>query len=148
MTAADPASRSKCWDGPKPGAPDPRNANPVLTRLLTCQNVTMDYFAERLRAFAGGYVQTAIANETKVEGGWDFVLNFSPIGMFPGGVNGIRGTGEVAQANAAAGNPQAPLGALTLPEALDRQLGLKLEMKPRRMQVLVIDSISDDPGAN
>ena len=34
---------------------------------------------------------------------------------------------------------------MTLPEALDRQLGLKLENRKRPMPVLVIDSVQEKP---
>lgn len=148
MTKGDPSARSKCWEGPKPGAPDPRAANPSLRRLLTCQNVTMEQFVTRLWGFAGGYVRSSIADVTGLEGGWDLVLNFSPIGMFPGGVDGLVGSGNVAQETAAAvaaGTASVPLGALTLPEALERQLGLKLQMGDRVLPVLVVDSMEREP---
>ena len=149
LTKGDAAARSKCWDGPKPGAPDPRTANPSLTRLLTCQNVTMQQFVTRLWPFAGGYVRSAIADTTGLEGGWDIVLNFSPIGMFPAGVDGMVGNGAVAQQTAAAvaaGTASVPLGALTLPEALERQLGLKLQMGERVLPVLIVDQIEREPA--
>jgi uncharacterized protein (TIGR03435 family) len=41
-----------------------------------------------------------------------------------------------------------PTGALTLPEALSSQLGLKLEMQKRPLPVLVIDHVERKPTEN
>jgi len=41
-----------------------------------------------------------------------------------------------------------PNGAITLPEAIERQLGLKLELQKRPVQVLVIDHIERKPTEN
>jgi uncharacterized protein (TIGR03435 family) len=152
MTKADPSSRTRCYQGVPPGAKDPRQAIPTRGGLLTCQNVTMKYFAERLRGVAGGYVQAPITDLTGLDGGWDFTLNWSPINLFPGGVNGIGGRagGGGPDGAAAGGGAEAavPSGAITLPEAIESQLGLKLEMGRRPVSVLVIDQISEQPTGN
>jgi uncharacterized protein (TIGR03435 family) len=83
---------------------------------------------------------------TGLEGGWDFTLNWSAINLFPGGVNGVGG--RAAGDGPAAAIPEAPTGAITLPEAVESQLGLKLEMGRRPVRVLVIDSISETPLGN
>jgi uncharacterized protein (TIGR03435 family) len=41
-----------------------------------------------------------------------------------------------------------PNGALSLPDAIRRQIGLKLETKKRPTQVLVIDHIDEKPTDN
>jgi len=41
-----------------------------------------------------------------------------------------------------------PTGALTIVQAVDRQLGLKLERRPGKGQVLVIDAIDEVPLEN
>jgi uncharacterized protein (TIGR03435 family) len=147
MTKADPSSRTRCYPGVPPGAKDPRQAIPTRGGILTCQNATMKYFAERLRGAAGGYIQAPIVETTGLEGGWDFTLNWSPINLFPGGVNGIGGrAGGDGQAGAA--EAAVPNGAITLPEAMESQLGLKLEMGRRPVSVLVIDQISEQPTGN
>jgi uncharacterized protein (TIGR03435 family) len=141
MAKSDPATRSRCFEGPPPNSPDPRNRTPILSRLITCQNVTMTQFAQLLPGLAGGYLQTAAVDRTALAGSWDFSLNFSPAGVFQQATG--RG-GEPGAANAAAD----PNGALSLFEALDRQLGLKLEQQKRPLPVLVIDSISEKPSDN
>lgn len=146
MTKADPSARTRCYNGVPPGAKDPRQAIASRAGLLTCENATMAYFAERLRAAAGGYVQTPITEMTGLEGGWNLTLNWSPINLFPGGVNGVGG--RAAGDGPAGAAPAVPDGAITLPEAVESQLGLKLEMGRRPVQVLVIDQISEKPLEN
>ena len=146
MTKADPSARTRCYNGVPAGAKDPRTANPARGGLLTCENATMTFFLERLRGAAGGYVQAPPVDMTGLEGGWNFTLNWSPIGMFPGGVNGIGG--RAAGDGPAGAAPAAPTGAITLPEAVESQLGLKLEMGNRPARVLVIDSISEKLTGN
>lgn len=147
LTRADPASRTRCFEGPAPGAKDPRTANPFNSRLLTCQNITMKAFAARLQEVANGYVRTPVADATGLEGGWNLTVNFAPIGQFNG-----RGRGGDApappSANGGALAASDPNGALTLPEALSRQLGLKLEMTKRPLPVLVIDHVEEKPTEN
>jgi uncharacterized protein (TIGR03435 family) len=51
---------------------------------------------------------------------------------------------------AAAGIAEAsdPNGALSLPEAMEKQLGLKLELQKRPVSVLVIDHVEQKPADN
>jgi len=146
MTKADPAARTRCYAGVPAGARDPRQAIPSRGGLLTCENATMPYFAERLRAAAGGYIQMPIGDATGLQGGWNFTLNWSAINLFPGGVNGIGGRG--AGDGPASAELAAPNGAITLPEAVESQLGLRLRMGKRSLPVLVIDSIAETPSGN
>jgi uncharacterized protein (TIGR03435 family) len=147
MTKADPAARTRCYQGVPPGAKDPRQANPTRRGLMTCQNATMKYFAQLLPAVAGsGYVQNPIAEMTGLEGGWDFTLNWSAIELFR-----PPDTGGASAANTGpAGLPVAslPNGAISLPEAVDTQLGLKLQMGRHPASVLIIDQISEQPIEN
>lgn len=143
LTKADPASRTRCTEGPAANTADPRNRNPILSRLITCQNMTMAQFAERLQSLAGGYVRVPAMDATGLEGGWTFTVNFSPIGVFQGGPGRGGEAGPVG--GGAALSASEPNGALSLPEALDRQLGLKLELQKRPMQVLVFDHIAEKP---
>jgi uncharacterized protein (TIGR03435 family) len=138
LKKADPASRSGC----KEGAPtlvkvDPRATTPVLGRLLTCTNVSMGYLAENLRFLASGYVHSDVLDATGLEGGWDFTLSFSKLAQFQG----------TAPAPGAESAPD-PNGAIPLPTATEKQLGLKLELKKRPVPVLVIDHIEQKPVDN
>jgi uncharacterized protein (TIGR03435 family) len=150
LTKADPSSRTKCQEGPATAAAaDPRNRNPVLSRLITCQNMTMAQFAERLQFLANGYVRVPALDATGLEGGWSFTVNFSPIGAFLGGGPGRGGDAPAGPpAGGGALSASEPNGAISLPEALDKQLGLKLELKKRPIPVLVIDHVEEKPIEN
>jgi uncharacterized protein (TIGR03435 family) len=146
MKKADPAGRMGCHEGAGPDGKDPRLANPAAGRLMSCQNMTMKEFAQNLPMIAGGYIQGGtVYDETGVAGAFDFTLNFSGAGMVGGPGRGGRG-GE----GMAAGAPDAaePSGAITLFEAIEKQLGLKLEKAKRPAQVLVIDHIEPKPTEN
>jgi uncharacterized protein (TIGR03435 family) len=139
LQAADPANRTRWINGVLPGVKDPRDANPALTRLITVQNMTMGQFAEDLSSIAGGYLRIPVVDGTGLTGAWDFVLNFSPIGA-------INNNGRGGDASAGALAASAPTGALSLFDALQKQLGLKLEQHKRPMPVLVIDHIEEQPS--
>jgi uncharacterized protein (TIGR03435 family) len=143
LAKADPSSRTRCTEGPAANTADPRNRNPILSRLITCQNMTMAQFAERLQSLANGYVRVPAVDATRLEGGFTFTVNFSPIGVVQGGAGRGGDVGPVAGGGALAASE--PNGALSLPEALDRQLGLKLELQKRPMPVLVFDHIAEKP---
>jgi uncharacterized protein (TIGR03435 family) len=144
MQKADPANRTNCKEGPAPGAKDPRDTSPMLSRLVTCQNMTMAQLAEDLPRLAGGYIKVPVVDASGIDGAFDFSLNFTPIGR-------LNGPGRAGDAAAAAGATPAaadPSGGLSLFDALSRQLGVKLEMKKRPIPVLVIDSVQEKPSDN
>jgi uncharacterized protein (TIGR03435 family) len=148
LQKADPAARTKWWNGPGADGKDPRNANPALGRLVTCQNMTMAQFAAMLPSMAGGYIGTPVQDATGLEGGFDFTLSFSGAGIINGG--GGRGSEPGPMAGGAPGSAAAadPSGGLSLFDALSKQLGLKLEQQKRPMPVLVIDHVEQKPTEN
>jgi uncharacterized protein (TIGR03435 family) len=137
MTRADPSKRTRCTEGPIANLDRARAA---LARQITCTNVTMAQFGRLIPEFAGGYTTVPVLDRTGLEGGWDFTLSFSPVGQ----VKGPRPEAGSAPTGAAAD----PTGAVSLSEAISRQLGLKLEEQKRPLPVMVIDSISDKPTGN
>jgi uncharacterized protein (TIGR03435 family) len=145
MKKADPASRMKYKEGPAADGKDPRNTTPILSRLVTCQNMTMARFAAKLKDIAPGYIHSAVLDATGLDGGYDFTLSFSAAGLTqrpPEGAGPAAPSGDVA---AAASDPS---GAVTLFEAIEKQLGLKLEAKKRPVPVLVIDHAEQKPTEN
>lgn len=150
LQKADPSNRTGCKEGPGPDGKDPRLANPILSRLFTCQNITMSQLADRLPNLANGYVHTTVVDETGLTDAYDFTLNFSSIGSLrtgrPPGVPAPAPTQPGAGGNQSTASD--PSGAVSLPEAVNRQLGLKLELKKRPTQVLVIDHINEKPTDN
>jgi uncharacterized protein (TIGR03435 family) len=140
MAKADPSNRTNFKEGPTPGQPDLRNG--VISRMVTIRNMTMAQFAEDLRRFAGGYVRLPVEDKTGLEGAYDFTVAFSPIQFVR--PQGGRGDGAPGAGPDAAD----PNGALSLEDAINKQLGLKLEMRKRPVPVLVIDHIEEKPTDN
>jgi uncharacterized protein (TIGR03435 family) len=146
MAKADPTTRSGCNEGPGPDGKDPRVANPVLSRLLYCRNMTMARFADLLPQLANGYVHSTVLDKTGLTDGYDFTLSFSAIGILQ---NGLPPPGQSpGQAPAQPGGASDPNGALSLPDAIGKQLGLKLALEKRPAPVLVIDHVERQPTEN
>jgi uncharacterized protein (TIGR03435 family) len=145
--AADPNSRTRCTDNLSTGGRG-QSTPPVLTRTVTCQNMTMTELAARLQQLSLGSIQTPVTDETKIEGRWNFTFGFSPEFMMQALARGI-GPGAPPAPGAAPGlEAPEPTGAMTIVQAVDRQLGLKLERRSGKGQVLVIDAIDEQPSEN
>jgi uncharacterized protein (TIGR03435 family) len=143
LTKGDPTNRTRCKEGPGADGKDPRNANPALNRLLTCQNITMSEFADMLQSLASGYIFVPVKDSTGLEGGWDLTLSFST-------ADTLQTAGRGAAPPAAGGVVAAtdPSGALSLFDAVSKQLGLKLEKQIRPAPVLVIEHVEEKPTDN
>jgi uncharacterized protein (TIGR03435 family) len=132
----------------RPGADgkDPRLTSPVLSRLLTCENMTLAQFADLLPTLANGYAHTNVVDTTGLTDAYDFTLSFSAAGLLRSGATpGQTPAAPGALPGAAAADPN---GAVSLPDAINRELGLKLELKKRPTQVLVIDHLDEKPTEN
>jgi uncharacterized protein (TIGR03435 family) len=145
LTKADPSNRTGWKEGPAPDAKDTRTG--TLQRLVTARNMTMAQFAEDLQRMASGYIHAPVVDATGVEGAYDFSLTFTPIGLLNGGGRGRGGEAAPPPAGGAP-IPSDPSGGLSLFDAVNKQLGLKLEMHKRPMQVLVIDHVEEKPIEN
>jgi uncharacterized protein (TIGR03435 family) len=145
LQRADPSDRTRCKEGPPSGVKDARDTNPILSRLLTCQNTTMAQFADQLQRIAPGYIHTPVVDATELDGAWDFTLSFSAAGLLQNAGKAGEGAGPQGDGPGATSDPN---GAVTLFEAINKQLGLKLEMQKRPYPVLVIDHIEEKPTDN
>jgi uncharacterized protein (TIGR03435 family) len=153
LKKADPASRTKYKEGPAADGKDPRDKNPILSRLVTCQNMTMARFAAKLKDIAPGYIHSPVLDSTGLEGGYDFTLIFSAVGLTrvmgpPAGPGGPGVPGAPPPPGDVAAAASDPTGAVTLFEAIEKQLGLKLEAQKRPVSVLVIDHAEQKPTEN
>src|SRR3984885_671256 len=115
--------------GPPPtGAPPP--GPPMFS--FSCRNMTMAAFAEALHttiALAPQYLnQRVVVDETELKGAWDFDFKFTPRGM-------IGPNGPIA-------------GTITLFDAIDKQLGLRLDPVDVPLPVIVVDSVNQKPTPN
>jgi len=136
--AADTEIRPTC--NAKPDGQDPRIANPVLTGLIACRNVSMTDFADRLFTELSGDFKTPVVDATGLTGRYDLQLSWT---------QNMRAAARTAPATAdAAPGASDPSGAVSLFDAFQRQLGLKFEQQKRPMQVLVLDRIEETPTEN
>jgi uncharacterized protein (TIGR03435 family) len=136
MTKADPTKRTRCYNGAPSGSAAAAKP-PQFPRLITCENISMDQFAQMLPSIGAGYTRAAAVDKTGLSGGYDFTLNFSPIDQVQGARPELGAT--------SAGVALDPTGALSLQEAMRRQLGIRVEETKRPVPVLVIDSINEKP---
>jgi uncharacterized protein (TIGR03435 family) len=132
LKAADPAGRTHWQQHSEMGPGDV----PIVT--ITVQNMTMAQFAENLRAMAPSYIITPVLDSTGLEGAWDFTLRFSQFNEGPTRIR--RGEDDLPAAD--------PTGTITLMEAVEKQLGLKLQLQKRTLPVLVIDHVEQKPTEN
>ena len=103
-------------------------------RYLVCKNTTMAQFAERLPNFAAAYVTQPVLDLTSTPGAYDFQVYWTP-----------KKALSNAAAKASSEMAATPVEDLTVYEAVDKQLGLKLEEQKHPMPVVVIDKVERTP---
>jgi uncharacterized protein (TIGR03435 family) len=126
LKKADPSNRTDCS---RVGAPNVNSA-PMVT--MTCLNMTIAQLAERLQGYAPNYLDHPVVDLTGLKGAWDFTVGWTPRPAF----------------DSAAKPGAAPDGSVTMFEAFDKQLSLKLEASKQPMPVLVIDKVEQRPTDN
>jgi uncharacterized protein (TIGR03435 family) len=99
-------------------------------RVLTCRQVRMANFASKLAELAISDVDRPLVDATGLKSGYDFSLHWTPRNpTLPAGASG-------------SGAPSAT----PLFEALDKQLGLKIEDQRQPMPALVVDHVNRVPA--
>jgi uncharacterized protein (TIGR03435 family) len=99
-----------------------RTVDQQIQAVLTCKNMTITDLGRALQLFAPGYANREVIDATGLEGTYDFKISWV-------------GVAVVDQ------------GGMTIPEALDKLLGLKWEERKQPMPVVVIDHI-EKPSEN
>jgi uncharacterized protein (TIGR03435 family) len=141
LKEADPAGRTGCKASGASGFAVSTPFGPIATdRKVTCQNITMAQFADQLQILAGPYIHYPALDGSGIAGTWDFSFTYSAVP--PSELAAARG------APPAGGAASDPVGGTTLFDALEKQLGLKLEMQKRPYPQLVIDHIEEKPTEN
>jgi uncharacterized protein (TIGR03435 family) len=127
LKVADPASRSGCSIS---RGQTGNGAAAIPLKVYTCRNMTMARFAELIRPQAAGYIKSPVVDQTGLKGGYDFTLSWTR--------NDVAVAAQSRQQEDEA--PSEPTGAITVFDAVERQLGLKLEGgKKYPLPVLIID---------
>jgi len=132
LRTADPANRPACAEGEggaavAPHRVDPRLANPLASRLITCRNATVAQFTLALNRLDTG-LDGPVIDATQLRERYDIAVNFSPGAWFH-----------------AAASAQAPGELLSIERALQSQLGLRLQPTEASEAVLVVDHIENEP---
>jgi uncharacterized protein (TIGR03435 family) len=102
-------------------------------RYYVCQNTTMAEFAERLPGVAAAYLHPPIVDLTGLKGAFDFQLYWTP--------KGVLSTNTAKPGDSAS----TPVDEYTVFEAVDKQLGLKLEEQKQPVPVVAIDKVERTP---
>jgi uncharacterized protein (TIGR03435 family) len=120
-----PEGGTRVTFGDPNGAGTTVNLGPGMTLQYSCRNMTMAAFAEGLRAMRGILISTPVLDRTGLKGMWNFDVKWSLPVMGP--MAGDR---------------------ISVVDALEKQLGLKLEEVPVPKPVLVVDSVERKPSDN
>ena len=142
LKKADPASRTKWTDGGNGPIFFNGPGSSVPSRTIKFQNMTMAQLAEKLQYVGSTYIHAPVIDSTGLEGGYDFSLTFSLIPPAQ------LATMLANRPPDAAGGAADPIGGVSIFEAVEKQLGLKLVEQKRPVQVLVIDHIDQQPSDN
>jgi uncharacterized protein (TIGR03435 family) len=135
LKEADPKGRSTCQRSFADGQ-----------QVLICTNTTMEQFAKRLRDHPGAaaYLDHPVVDLTGLKGAYDFTVAWTPRARTLGNGPQVPSTMETSAVPVASDRGNG----LTLFEAVDRQLGLKLVSQKHPMQVVVIDHMQRTPTEN
>lgn len=128
MTPAKDSDRTGCK--PAPNAPPPLPG----IRMTGCTNTSMAELAETMLRMAPAYIDHPVVDETGIEGGWNFYIGWTPRGM-------LQPTDNSNQPAGTAADPTA----ISFFEAVERELGLKLQKQTRVYPVIVVDHIAEKP---
>jgi len=115
-------SQSGCQGQPQ----SPPEPGLIPYAQVSCHNLTTAQIAENLRQMAGGYLDKPVIDEAKLEGMWDFDLKWTARAQL--GTAGADG--------------------ISIFDAVDKQLGLKLELQQISMPVIVVDNVNQKPTDN
>ena len=112
----------------------------------------MAQFASQIILFALDYIKSPVLDATHIDGSYDVAINWSTLRVARGIQTFDGHSIDHANSNAASasGDAQAadPTGAITLADAISKQLGLKLKQEKRPIPMLVIDHIEQTPTPN
>jgi uncharacterized protein (TIGR03435 family) len=121
LAEANGAGDSGCHNRPQMAQP-----GKVPYAMVVCQNMTMQAFAFALRGLGGPYMTGPVVDQTGLKGTWNFTLAWT------------------ARAQLAQAGPEG----VTIFEAVEQQLGLKLEQKDVPRTVMVVDKVNERPSEN
>ena len=133
MTQADDAERSSCKADPN--APKPFTNIQVM---IACKNTGMAELAQNLVQQANAYIDHPIVDATGLQGGWDFLIGWTAkAALQTPRTPGPDQPGAITEAAAPSG--------ISVFEAVEKELGLKLVKQKRSIPVIVVDHVDEKP---
>jgi uncharacterized protein (TIGR03435 family) len=140
LARADPSGRTGCArESPK------QFTVWNLPVHLTCHNMTMIQFAEQIPVYDSDLFYP-VENQTGLEGAWDFTIDYNANASR--GMQALVSNAGFVNAPAVAGQAPTPQAGLSFEEAVQKQLGLELNISKRPQPVLVIDHMLEKPTGN
>lgn len=130
MTRADDSERSTCV--PDLNAPKPATN---IQAMMRCTNTSMADLAENLVRQANAYIDHPVVDATGLQDGWDFLIGWTPRAALQPAPNPNQ---------SAASDPADP-GGISVFEAVEKELGLKLVKQKRTIPVIVVDHVNEKP---
>lgn len=118
------------------GAPGTSNCKPDFEIgpppmiSVTCPSLTMREFAKQLHQMAGGYIHNQVADFTGLKGTYTVTVKWSP-----------RQAPKANESGESIAN-------VSIFDAVNRQLGLNLELTKRTVPVVAVDSVERTPTQN
>lgn len=123
MKKSNDEGDARCERLPEPANPAPDTMGRIS---ISCHNETMELFAKDLYTLGRGYLTQPVVDATGIEGSWDFGLKWTGRQLLEkAGVNGV-----------------------SIFEAVQKQLGLKLTPQTVPRPVLFVDAAREVPTAN
>jgi hypothetical protein len=108
------------------GQPQTPEPGVVPYTVVACRNMTIEALAQQLRQIANAYLDRPVTDQTGLKGAWDFDIKWTPRAQLAlAGSDGI-----------------------SLNDALEKQLGLRLEPKDISQPVIIVDSVNRRPTPN
>jgi uncharacterized protein (TIGR03435 family) len=136
LKKADASERAGCKQDPG-AVPPSAGTTPMIA--MTCVNTTMADIVKNLPQWAGAYIDHPVIDTTGLQGGWNFTLMWTPRGA----LENRPANGQPPAPGAAAASD--PSGGISVFDAIEKQLGLKLEKGTHPMPVIVIDHAEEKP---
>ena len=133
LTPADDSERSGCVLDPN--APKPFTN---ITVMIACKNTEISDLAQYLQQIATAYIDHPIVDATGLQGGWDFLVGWTTKPRLQSPAPDPNGpTGPIV----AATDPNG----ISLFDAVERELGLRLVKQKRSIPVIVVDHVDEKP---
>ena len=123
LKESDGSGDAACKGQPPPANPAPGTVPQIL---VSCHNETMEKFAEDVHMMAGGYLTNPVVDSTGLKGAYDFDLKWT-------------GRGQLTRAGS---------DGISIFDAVEKELGLKLTLQTAPRQVLIVDSVNETPTPN